>query len=136
MRHPQPHRYARQVYPTHRPGVLRDVTVGGLDVEVGWLTERWMWPPVKPLAATAPGTVQMVVAGRSRGDELREIRASSDRSAMYIVDAPTVAELDELEARVDAALAIVVEPAEAEDAGAEDARAMAAAAEDAGAHGG
>lgn len=126
VRHPQPHRYARQVYPTHRPGILRDVIVSGMDVEVGWLTERWMWPPVKPLAATAPGTVQMVVAGRARGDELREIRASSDRSAMYIVDAPTVAELDELEARVDAALAIVVEPAEAEDAEAEGA----------GAHGG
>ncbi|WP_405015704.1 ATP-grasp domain-containing protein [Kitasatospora sp. NBC_00070] len=108
--YPQPRRFVRQVYPEHTPGVLRDVTAPGLGTEVSWLGERWMWPAVKPLGAHDPATVHMIVAGRSRGDELTAIRASSDRSAMYVIDAPTPAELDALQARVDAALTVEVEP--------------------------
>ncbi|MEU9131939.1 ATP-grasp domain-containing protein [Kitasatospora sp. NPDC048540] len=108
-RYPEPRRYVRQVYPEHTPGVLRDITAPGLDTEVSWLADRWMWPAVKPLD-DEPGAIHMIVAGRSRGDELAAIRASSDRSAMYVIDAPTPAELDALQARVDAALTVEVEP--------------------------
>ncbi|MER8184450.1 ATP-grasp domain-containing protein [Kitasatospora sp. NPDC094015] len=107
--YPEPRRFVRQVYPEHTPGVLLDVTAPGLDTEVSWLAERWMWPPVKPLS-DEPGAVHMIVAGRARGDRLTGIKASSDRSAMYVIDAPTPTELDELQARVDAALTVEVDP--------------------------
>ncbi|MER5865153.1 ATP-grasp domain-containing protein [Kitasatospora sp. NPDC002040] len=108
--YPQPRRFVRQVYPEHTPGVLKDVTAPGLGTEVSWLAERWMWPAVKPLGAHDPAAVHMIVAGRAKGDELAPIRASSDRSAMYVIDAPTPAELDAVQARVDAALTVEVEP--------------------------
>ena len=105
--YPQPRRYARQVYLDHAPGVLLDVTAKGLDTGVTWLADRWMWPPVKP-QDTGPATVQMVVAGRPRGDELVEVRQSADRSVMYVIEAPTPAELDALERRCTAAVTIDV----------------------------
>ncbi|MEV4613018.1 ATP-grasp domain-containing protein [Kitasatospora sp. NPDC049258] len=107
--YPEPRRFVRQVYPEHTPGVLLDVTAPGLDTEVSWLAEHWMWPAVKPLS-DEPGAVHMIVAGRARGDRLAEIKASSDRSAMYVIDAPTPEALDALQARVDAALTVEVDP--------------------------
>ncbi|MGC9665115.1 ATP-grasp domain-containing protein [Planosporangium sp. 12N6] len=108
--YPPPRRYVRQVYADHRPGVLRGARIDGLDTPLTWLVERWMWPPVTPCAPGDPATVHMVVVGRSRGDELVEIRQSGDRALMYVVDADTPAELDELEARCAAAVSLDVEP--------------------------
>jgi hypothetical protein len=104
--YPPVRRYARQVYLPHRAGALHDVTADGLDASVTWLDERWMWPPVQPGAADAPARVQMVVAGRPAGTVLHEIRQSGDRSTMYVIDAPTVAALDALEARCTAAITV------------------------------
>jgi hypothetical protein len=106
--YPQPVRYARQVYLPHRPGLLADVCVDGLPVPVTWLPERWAWPDVKA-TADGPARVHMVVAGRSRGDELTAVRQSSDRSLMYVIDAPTARDLDTLQARCDRAISIDVE---------------------------
>ena len=106
--YPQPRRYARQVYPEHHPGVLRDVTAPGLGTEIAWLTEGWMWPEVKPLA-DGPPTDRMIVVGRAVGDELSQIRSSSDRAAMYVIDASAADGLDTLQAQVDAVLTIHVE---------------------------
>jgi hypothetical protein len=108
-RYPQPRRIARQVYVEHRPGVLRDVRIDGLDAELTWLPERWMWPPVKPCGESDATSVHMVVAGRARGDELVEIRQSADRSVMYLIDAGTEAELDALEDRCTKAISLDVE---------------------------
>ncbi|HSV64850.1 MAG TPA: ATP-grasp domain-containing protein [Mycobacteriales bacterium] len=103
--YPAPTRYARQVYLEHQPGVLADVTVDGLDTAVTWLSQRWMWPAVTPRTDKL-GTIHMIVAGRDRGAELGEIRQSSDRSVMYVIDAATPAELDALEARCAKAITI------------------------------
>ncbi|MFD0821952.1 acetyl-CoA carboxylase biotin carboxylase subunit family protein, partial [Micromonospora zhanjiangensis] len=106
--YPATRRYARQVYLPHPPGVLADVRADGLDAPVTWLAERWMWPPVQPRPADADASVQMVVAGRSVGAELTEIRQSGDRSTMFVIDAPSPAELDRLEARCVAAVTVEV----------------------------
>jgi biotin carboxylase len=107
--YPPPRRFVRQVYVEHEPGVLRGAAVSGLDTELTWLAERWMWPPVKPRTADDPAGVHMVVVGRSRGDELVEIRQSADRSLMYVIDAATPAELDAIEARCARAITLDVE---------------------------
>ena len=57
------------------------------------------------------GALHMVVSGRAAGAELDEIRQSGDRSLMYVIDAPTIAALDELEARCDAAISLDIEAA-------------------------
>jgi biotin carboxylase len=104
--YPAPRRFARQVYLQHTPGVLRDVQVDGLGAEVTWLPERWMWPAVQP--TDQAGAIHMVVVGRSRGDELSEIRQSGDRSLMYVIDAATPAHLDAVEARCERAISLEV----------------------------
>jgi biotin carboxylase len=112
--HPAPRRFVRQVYVEHEPGVLRGARIetggaDGIDAELTWLAERWMWPPVKPRGADDPPAVHMVVVGRSRGDQLVEIRQSADRSLMYVIDAATPAELDALEARCGRTITLDVE---------------------------
>ena len=107
--YPQPRRFARQVYLRHEPGVLRGVRVDGLPAQVTWLPDRWMWPPVTPVSGD--GALHMVVSGRAAGAELDEIRQSGDRSLMYVIDAPTIAALDALEARCDAAISLDIEAA-------------------------
>jgi hypothetical protein len=113
--YPPPRRFVRQVYVEHEPGVLRGVSINdvndingndGIDAELTWLADRWMWPPVKPRSEDDGAAVHMVVAGRSRGDQLVEIRQSADRSLMYVIDAATPAELDAIEARCGRAITI------------------------------
>ena len=108
--YPEPSRYARQVYLPHPAGVLRDVTADGLGVPVTWLTARWAWPEVPdPVDGAEPASVRMVVVGRNRGDVLVPIRQSGDRLLMYVLDAPTVPELEELQRRCDAAIDVQVD---------------------------
>jgi biotin carboxylase len=104
--YPPPRRYARQVYVQHRPGVLHAVHVDGLDAEVTWLPERWMWPAVQPTEDAS--ALHMVVVGRNQGDELSDIRQSADRSLMYVIDAASPGHLDALEARCDQAISLDV----------------------------
>lgn len=119
--YPAPSRYARQVYLPHPTGVLRDVTADGLGVPVTWLAARWAWPEVPdPVDGAEPASVRMVVVGRNRGDVLVPIRQSGDRLLMYILDAATVPELEELQRRCDLAIDVRVD-AEVVDNGLVDA---------------
>ena len=109
--YPRPTRFARQVYYPHRPGVLLDVAAGQLEVPVTWLPPRWAWPVVtETIAQTDPGRVRMLVVGRERGTVLVQIRQSGDRLLMYVIDAPTVLDLDALQARCDRAITVRIEP--------------------------
>lgn len=106
--HPEPRRHARQVFLPHEPGVLQGVQAHGLGVPVCSLPERWIWPAVVPLRPDAPAAVHMVTASRQPGTELRPIRESWDRTAMFVIDAPSPAELDRLEARCRTAVHVEV----------------------------
>jgi hypothetical protein len=53
--------------------------------------------------------------GRAKGEELGEIRSSADRSATYLIDAPTPAALDELTRSCDAAIRVETDPGERAD---------------------
>jgi hypothetical protein len=97
--HPAPRRHARQVYLPQEPGILRDVRADGLDHPVTRLPKHWIWPAVTPLPPDAPAAVHMIASTRLPGAELREIQESWDRTALFVIDAPTTDELDRLEAR-------------------------------------
>jgi hypothetical protein len=123
--YPAPRRYARQVYHPHGSGVLRDVTTEGLGVPTTWLPERWAWPELPASFDPAePARLRMLVVGRSRGSELGPIRQSGDRLLMYVLDAPTAAELDTLQASCERAIRIDVEPGDRTRADLTDAAAV------------
>ncbi|HEX6499688.1 MAG TPA: ATP-grasp domain-containing protein [Micromonosporaceae bacterium] len=109
VEHPPPRRVARQVYVPHEPGILRAVHADGLGVPVSGLSDP-TWPSVTPLEPDAPATVHVVMVGRPLGTRLRTIQESADRSACFVIDAPTLADLDRIEARCRAAVRVEVEP--------------------------
>ena len=108
--HPVPRRHARQVYLPHRPGILRGVSADDLDVPVLGLAGHPTWPALRALEPDAPATVHLVISGRSIGAELGAILESADRSTTFVIDAPTLAELDRIEARCRAAIRVEIEP--------------------------
>jgi biotin carboxylase len=108
--YPAPTRVARQVYLEHRPGVLQDVTVDGFDVTPAWVGEGGLWPRIAPGAPDDAPTLRAVLVHKDRGAVLGELRSSEDRAVSFFIDAPTVAELDALEARVREALTVTVTP--------------------------
>ncbi|MEU3281639.1 ATP-grasp domain-containing protein [Streptomyces antibioticus] len=109
--YPKPSRVARQVYLEHVPGVLTDVRVSGFDVEPVWVGEGGLWPAVGPSAPADPPTLRTVLVHHDRGTGLGPLRSSEDRAVSFFIDAPTVAELDELEARVRRAVTVHTVPA-------------------------
>ncbi|MGM9381520.1 ATP-grasp domain-containing protein [Streptomyces antibioticus] len=109
--YPKPSRVARQVYLEHVPGVLTDVRVSGFDVEPVWVGEGGLWPTVGPSAPDDPPTLRTVLVHHDRGTELGPLRSSEDRAVSFFIDAPTVAELDELESRVRRAVTVHTVPA-------------------------
>ena len=108
--YPAPRRYARQVYLDHRPGILRDVVLDWPGVDVAWTGEADLWPRLRPGVPGDPPALRAVLALRGRGSRLEPLGCSDDRAVTFFVDADTEAELDEIEARVRAALTVVVEP--------------------------
>lgn len=108
--YPEPARVARQVYLEHTPGVLRDVTVDGFDVAPAWVGEHGLWPRVEPGAAGDPPTLRAVLVHQDRGAHLGELRSSEDRAVSFLIDAPTVPELDALEAESRTAVTIETVP--------------------------
>ena len=98
--YPAAQRYARQVYVAHEPGTLVDVTVDWDDVEPVWVDDGNPWPDMEPLPADHPAALRAVLVYEPLGTQLGPIRSSDDRAVTYFIDAPTLAELDALEARV------------------------------------
>ncbi|MFD5493150.1 ATP-grasp domain-containing protein [Streptomyces sp. NPDC001812] len=108
--YPAPARVARQVYLEHGAGVLRDVTVDGFDVTPAWVGEGGLWPRIAPGAPQDAPALRAVLVHRDRGTVLGELRSSEDRALSFFIDAPTVAELDALEARVRGAVTLHLTP--------------------------
>jgi hypothetical protein len=108
--YPCAQRYARQVYVEHRPGTLVDVQVDWPGVEARWVDDGNPWPEIPALRADHPPALRAVLVYEARGAQLRPIRSSDDRAVTFFIDAPTIAELDEIEERVRRAITIQTTP--------------------------
>jgi ATP-grasp domain len=108
--YPEAQRYARQVYVEHRPGTLVAVEVDWPGVEARWVNDGNPWPDIPALAADAPAALRAVFVYESLGTKLGPIRSSDDRAVTFFIDAPTIAELDEIEERVRRAVTIHTTP--------------------------
>ena len=104
--YPEARRYARQVYVAHRPGILSDVQVDWPGVEARWVNDGNPWPDIPALPADDPPALRAVFVYEALGTELGPIRSSDDRAVTFFIDAPTLAELDEIEERVRRAVTI------------------------------
>ncbi|MFL6110511.1 MAG: acetyl-CoA carboxylase biotin carboxylase subunit family protein [Catenulispora sp.] len=109
-RYPAPRRYARQVYLDHRPGILADVALDWPGISVAWVGPADLWPPITPGAPEDGPTLRAVLALKPRGARLEPLSSSDDRAVTFFIDARTPEELDELEARVRAALRVRITP--------------------------
>jgi hypothetical protein len=108
--YPAARRYARQVYVGHRPGILDDVEVDWPGVEARWVNDGNPWPDIPALPADHPPALRAVLVYEALGAELGPIRSSDDRAVTFFIDAPTIAELDEIEERVRRAVTIHTTP--------------------------
>jgi hypothetical protein len=104
--YPVARRYARQVYVGHVPGILDDVRVDWPGVEARWVDGGTPWPDIPALPADDPPALRAVLVYKARGAELGPIRSSDDRAMSFFIDAPTIAELDQIEERVRQAVTI------------------------------
>jgi hypothetical protein len=108
--YPAARRHARQVYVKHQPGILTDVQVDWPGVEARWVDDGNPWPDIPALPADAAPALRAVLVYEPRGAELHPIRSSDDRAVTFFIDAPTIAELDEIEERVRRAVTIHTAP--------------------------
>lgn len=108
--YPAARRSARQVYVGHRPGILSDVEVDWPGVEARWVNDGNPWPDIPALPADDPPALRAVLVYEARGADLGPIRSSDDRAVSFFIDAPTIAELDEIEERVRRAVTIHTAP--------------------------
>ncbi|AKK26088.1 ATP-grasp domain-containing protein [Mycobacterium sp. EPa45] len=104
--YPAARRYTRQVYVAHTPGTLVDVTIDWNGVAPVWVDDGNPWPDMAPLPPDHPPALRAVLVYEPRGATLGPIRSSDDRAVTFFIDAPTLAELDEIEARARAAIRI------------------------------
>ncbi|UJW29933.1 ATP-grasp domain-containing protein [Saccharothrix sp. AJ9571] len=107
--YPAPRRFARQVYVEHEPGMLRSVRLDWDGVEPVWVGKGEFWPELTPGEPDDPPALRAVLVLKEEGSPLGPLRESDDRAVTFLIDAPTVAELDELEARVRERIEIVVD---------------------------
>jgi hypothetical protein len=108
--YPAARRYARQVYLAHQPGILDDVEVDWPGVEACWVNDGNPLPDIPALPADAPPALRALLVYEAKGAELGPIRSSDDRAVSFLIDAPTIAELDEIEERVRTAVTIHTHP--------------------------
>ncbi|BDX34368.1 hypothetical protein TUM20985_49150 [Mycobacterium antarcticum] len=104
--YPPARRFARQVYVRHQPGTLVDVKLDWPGIEACWVNDGNPWPDIPALPADAPPALRAVLVYEARGATLGPIRSSDDRAVTFFIDAPTIAELDEIEERVREAVTI------------------------------
>jgi hypothetical protein len=104
--YPPPHRFARQVYVEAGTGVLEDVKLRWPGIDMAWAPDGSLWPAVAPVAADAPPGLRAAIVLKQRGSRLGPLRESDDRAFTFLVDAPSLGELDRVEARVRASLDI------------------------------
>jgi hypothetical protein len=104
--YPVPHRFARQVYVEHEPGVLDDVTVSWPDVEPHWIGEGGVWPDIKPGAADDDPALRAVLVLKDRGHRLGELESSDDRAVTFFIDASSPEQLDAIERQARSAIRI------------------------------
>jgi hypothetical protein len=109
--YPAPRRHARQVYLDHAEGRLDDVILDWPGVEPRWVGEHGSWPEIEPGAPEDPPTLRGVLVLKEPGQTLTRLTQSDDRAVTFIIDAPTPAELDELEQRVRRALSVRISAA-------------------------
>ncbi|RKN04511.1 ATP-grasp domain-containing protein [Streptomyces radicis] len=112
---PAPRRRARQVYLDHPPGVLRDVTVDLPGARAHWVGEGGLWPEPSPGVPGDPPALRAVLVLKERGAVIGPLRSSDDRAVTFLIDADTPAELDAMEKRARAAIAVRVDPVEPVD---------------------
>lgn len=109
--YPRPVRHARQVYLHHPYGKLQDVLVQGRDdIEPMWFSERGYRRMPRLDGADAAAGVRELMVQRERGEQLKEITDSFDRSVSFLIDARTIEELDALEEQLRTQIMIVTTP--------------------------
>ncbi len=107
--YPQPHRFARQVYLEHDIGTLLDVQVNWPGMAPAFVGEAEPWPALSPGQPGDAGALRTVLVFAERGFPLRPLRESDDRAVSFLIDAPSLAELDTLEGQVRQSIGIVVD---------------------------
>ncbi|MEV4439210.1 ATP-grasp domain-containing protein [Streptomyces sp. NPDC049577] len=109
---PEFRRRGRQIYFEHVPGILRDVTVDGLDgVTPRWLADTTgIWPELRPVDPHAPATLHELFVLKKRGDELLRITESSNRAVTAVFDVPIDGDIDAEEARIRRAVTVRTTP--------------------------
>ncbi|MCA1850830.1 MAG: ATP-grasp domain-containing protein [Beggiatoa sp.] len=105
--HPEPARFARQVYFEHQPGTLRDVTSDLPDSPAPtWLIDHGLWPSLDPAPRDAPAGLRQLLVLKNRGDELGPVVDSFGRAVTAMIDSPTADGLDTFEAELREAVRI------------------------------
>lgn len=105
-----PRRFARQVYLEHPEGRLDGVRVDFPGAAVTWVGESGEWPQLRPGTPDEPAALRAVLVLHDRGDILSALAHSDDRAVTFLIDAPTPAALDALEAEARSAIHIDVTP--------------------------
>jgi hypothetical protein len=108
--HPEPSRWARQVYFAPGPGKLDDVSIRrGISAdEPQWLIEQGLWPPIEPVAPNAPPGLRKVLALKERGAELGPLTDSFGRAVTVLFDAPDLEQLESFDKEARAAVNISI----------------------------
>ncbi|KUL32185.1 ATP-grasp domain-containing protein [Streptomyces regalis] len=106
---PEPVRHARQVYVQTEHGVLRDVTVRHPQAPaVVWTANGEPWPEIGPGTPNEPAAVRAVLVLKPHGARIGPLTESGDRAVTFLIDAPSPAELDRLEAEMTAAIEVSI----------------------------
>lgn len=104
---PPPRRWARQGHVDQPDGELTDVQCSWPGVEAIWLNHGQTLPEFPTVPADAPPALRAVVIGRSQGELIEGMSGNKDRVASYLIDAPTLAELDALDREAQATVQVV-----------------------------
>ncbi|GAA3367695.1 ATP-grasp domain-containing protein [Streptomyces sannanensis] len=109
VHHPEPSRWARQIYFDHTPGKLEDIAVDGLaGVEPFWVVDHGLWPAVEPASPDAPPGLRKVLVLKARGAELGPLADSFGRAVTALFDSPDPGQLERFDSTVREAVRITV----------------------------